>query len=192
MTGPMRSLLKIQSLLLLVLPVLLLACGQLAEQVRLIADEAATADQAGASNFKFCRIQNERMCQSPDGEVVFHFPLELMIDPHDRHIVSEIGITNAGSDPVVLDEYFITTVDDRDLQYRPRFSGPDGYHHGSDKSPALVLAPQAEDRIQFSEELRIGASAVKTVTLVYKRVGDTDYTRVVVSYREGVFLGSER
>ena len=188
----MRALLKVKSLLLLALPVLLLACGQPTEQVRLIADEAATADQAEVSNFKFCRVQNERMCQSPDGKVVFHFPLELMIDPHDRNIVSEIGITNAGSDPVVLDEYFITIIDDRDLQYHPRFSGPDGYHDGSAKSPALVLGPRAEDRIQFSEELGAGASAVKTVTLAYKLAEDKDYTRVVVSYKKGVFLGSER
>jgi len=133
----------------------------------LIADEAATADQAEVSNFKFCRVQNERMCQSPDGKVVFHFP-------------------------VVLDEYFITIIDDRDLQYLPRFSGPDGYHDGSAKSPALVLGPRAEDRIQFSEELGAGASAVKTVTLAYKLAEDKDYTRVVVSYKKGVFLGSER
>ncbi len=188
----MSSLFKMKLWLLLVLPMLILACGQPAEQVRLIADEQATAEVAETSNFKFCRIQNERMCQSPDGQVVFHFPLELMIDPNDRYIVAEIGITNAGSEVAVLEEYFITIIDDRDLQYRPNFSGPDGYHDGSDKSPALVLGARAEDLIEFSERLRTGAKAVKTVTLAYKRIGDTDYTRVVVSYKEGVFLGSER
>ena len=188
----MIALLKMKLPLLLVVAAMLLACGQPAEQVRLVADEQATVDRAEGSNFKFCRIQNERMCQSPDGEVVFHFPLELMINPQDRQIVSEIGITNAGSDPVVLDEYFITIIDNQDLQYRPHLSGPDGYYDGSDKSPAMVLGPGTEDRIEFSEQLRTGAASVKTVTLAYKRVGDIDYTRVVVSYKEGAFFGSER
>ena len=154
--------------------------------------EKSTVDRAEVNKFKFCRVQNERMCQSPDGEVVFHFPLELTIDPGDRHVVNDIGITNAGQDPSVLDEYFITIIDDRDFQYRPHFAGPDGYHDGSDKSPALVLGPRAEDRIIFSERLRVGSKAIKTVTLAYRRVGDADYTRGVVSYKEGVFLGSER
>ena len=183
---------RLLGLSLLILPVLLVGCGQQIETVRLVADEEATVDRAEVSKFRFCRIQNERMCQSPDGEVVFHFPLALLMDQHDRRIISEIKVTNAGSNPVALDEYFISIIDDKDRQYRPHFSGPNGYHDGSDESPALVLGTRSEGRVEFSELLKSGASAVKTLTLAYRRVGDTDFTRVVVSYKEGVYLGSER
>jgi len=159
--------------------------------MEMIADEEATMLFSSEHDFTICSFQHERFCQSADGVLVFHFPPEMTINGYDMNLLSDIEVSNFGPKTVVIDEYFITLVDDRQRLYRPRFSGPNEYNGDSGFSPALTLAPRAEAKIEFSTWLKPGTEAVTSVSIGYRLAGDDEFQRMVVSYRPGFILTPE-
>lgn len=153
------------------------------KSVRFYADEEATIADAERSQFKFCHILSNEICQSPDSALVFHMPRALSMIPANRAVADEVVISNNGFQPIAIDEYFLMLVDDRQVQSRIRFSGPGGYNEAGAFSPALVVEPNSRAVVTFSGSISQGSSGVQSLSVSYRLVGDTDFTTVLVSYR---------
>ena len=159
-----------------------LGCGAV-NTVTFEADETATIELAEQQSFKYCFIQAEQVCQSPDSLLVFHLPRELEMSPAQLTVVEEMSISNNGFEPIVIDAYHLTLTDDQNVVYYPDFTGPEGYSEVSSRTPALVLMPTRNYDIRFSETLRTGSNRITGVTFFYRLEGESEHRRVVVSYK---------
>ncbi|MBD3404454.1 hypothetical protein GF420_16300 [candidate division GN15 bacterium] len=164
------------------LVVLFTGCGGL-EPVTFVADEEATMAQAERSAFKFCHIRDREICQSPDSALVFHLPRSLEMLSTDRSIADELIIANESLEAITIDEYFLTLIDDRQGSYPVRFSGPNGYDETRSFSPALTVGPKGRAKVTFVGELTGGAGGIAGLAIAYRKPGDSEFKRVLVSYR---------
>ncbi|MEW6413342.1 MAG: hypothetical protein AB1483_12870 [Candidatus Zixiibacteriota bacterium] len=162
---------------------LMAGCGGAPDGIISEADETATAERAEKANFKYCKIESDRMCQSPDGSVVFRLPLDLLVSASDRIVEATIKVKNESLDSVVIDNYYIMMIDNKGNSYNPNFRGPNNYDAFSKKTPAMTLRPGDEEDVYFSQQLDRLSESVKAVTIFYRLEGDEEFTQVMVSYR---------
>ena len=121
--------------------VVMAGCGGPPDGVVSEADEAATTRVAERAGFKYCNIVSDRFCQSPDGELVFHLPVEVLTATDGNRVSENLMVSNNGPDEVVIEEYYMMIVDDRGNSYRPVVHGP-----AADKKIRLIAgAPQSEE-----------------------------------------------
>jgi hypothetical protein len=168
--------------ILIIAGLLALACGSPPE-VTFVADEARTTEIADRNKLGYCHILSREVCQSPDSLLVFHLPIELKMNAEDRVISEELLISNNGFAEVVIEEYFLTLMDDRNRSYRPGFSGPNDYTEQQPFSPALVLGPGQQVKIRFTERLETDYPALQRVSIFYRLEGETEMSQVVWSFK---------
>lgn len=176
---------KLQILMLVIAFVVVLGCSAPPPSLRMVADEETTKTAAAQNDFKLCIMTHERLCQSPDGALIFHFPVDLEIDSFELNVVADILLTNSGFDQVVIDEYFITMDDDQGRLYRPQFTGPNDYNDHSSALPAMILSAKGQATVEFSTSLDRRALTVNSISFVYRLANDSTYSRIMVSYRPG-------
>ena len=146
-------------------------------------DHERVLEMAAENNYKFCKVLEDEICQSPDSNLYFHLPKRLDMSSLERAIIDQLRISNRGYETIVIAEYFLTIMDDKNVSYRPSFSGPDGYDQSQPFSPALDLNPGEEVDITFSQTLNEESEQVVAIAISYKLVGDLALNSVVVSYR---------
>jgi hypothetical protein len=164
--------------------ILLAGCGG-SVPVSLVVDEAQTISLAEERNYRYCLIRETEVCQSPDSQIVFHMPKELLIDASEGRVEGTVAIENDSFEPIVLESYFIDLLDDRNFSYRPDYIGPSEYDRPLSVVPALTLRPGDRVEVRFTDRLRPGSKAIRQVTIVYRLEAEKEYTRVTVSYRSG-------
>lgn len=171
---------------LLATVVLLAGCGgpvAVSNSIAFEADSDRVIARAAANNYKFCKVLDEEVCQSPDSNLYFHLPRRLSMSSLDRAIADQITVSNRGHETIVISEYFLTMVDDQNVSYRPSFTGPDGFDETKPFSPALELRPGEEGQISFAQTLNQESEQVEAIAISYKLLGDYVLNNVVVSYR---------
>lgn len=160
-----------------------LSCGGPPPQIMITADRDETFWLAEKSNFQYCNVKSNKLCASPDGKLVFHMPLNLLISKEEPAISDLIVITNDGPDPIIIDEYRITITDDLGNFYRPEFLGPGGYNSASTMIPALTVHPSpGTAEIRFWTNLKSGSKTIKSISIFYRADGEDVFTQIVVSY----------
>ena len=165
------------------LAILAVGCGGPPDGVVSEADEAGTIEVANKAGFKYCNIVSDRFCQSPDGALVFHLPVDILTATDGNMVADNVLVSNSGSDELVIEEYYMTLTDDRGNFYRPKFYGPADNGLTDTPSGALRLRPSGEERIMFTQRLKPEARAVKSVSIFYRLQGNANFTQVVVSYK---------
>ena len=172
-----------------VMMLLMTGCGGVANDVLLRADEDATKAQAEDSNFKFCNIESDRICQSPRGKLIFHLPVDLNYNLRDLKINNDIIITNISDESVSIESYYIALTDNNGNFYRPEFSGPNDYNANSKQSPALIIKPGDKENIQFWTTLKPETNSIQNVSIFFRVTGEDEFIQVVVSYQPQNFFG---
>jgi len=153
-----------------------------------VVNEDATVRRATASRFKYCNIQAERLCQSPDSQLVFQLPLRIRMSAGYPEYSEHLIIYNDGVDRVSIGSYEIKVLDNKGRVYYPQFSGPNGYDEESPVFPALVLEPKEDAAVRFWGELnREQGTGLKGVSVTYTLVGENEPTTVLVSYQPSRF-----
>lgn len=162
-----------------------LSCGGPPEGIVVEADESATKEVAQKAGFKYCNIVSDRFCQSPDGALVFHLPVDVLTATDGNMVNENVLVSNNGAEEVVIEEYYMTLTDDRGNFYRPSFHGPGENGFLDTPVGAFRIRPSKEERISFTQSLKKDARSVKSVSIFYRLQGDTEFTQVVVSYKAG-------
>jgi len=157
----------------------------------MFADLDRTMDWVNSQGYRYCNINEDRICLSPDSVLEFQFPKDIDDTDLDDEFQGDLVIWNEGLDTVRIVQYYMTAVDDSNQSYDARLQEPEEYADPGDELRTLTIQANQRVRLPFSISLANSFRRITRIAFNYQTGATGEPTQIAVSYRPSSILDIE-